>query len=133
MGRGKGRDVAGRDRLDLRSGRHRALAPQPGQQADAAREIAGLGTLSRLAADHVARQIEHRGGPRGGNPTPRLAWGSTPFTSTPVAVFSPCESSLREKGKRGWIVGGCVRDLLRGAGKPKDWDIATDARRPTRS
>lgn len=34
---------------------------------------------------------------------------------------------LREKGKRGWIVGGCVRDLLRGK-QAKDWDIATDAR-----
>lgn len=34
---------------------------------------------------------------------------------------------LREKGKRGWIVGGCVRDLLRGK-EAKDWDIATDAR-----
>ena len=33
---------------------------------------------------------------------------------------------LQEKGKRGWIVGGCVRDLLRGLA-PKDWDIATDA------
>lgn len=34
---------------------------------------------------------------------------------------------LRERGKRGWIVGGCVRDLLRGK-EPKDWDVATDAR-----
>ena len=34
---------------------------------------------------------------------------------------------LREKGKRGWIVGGCVRDLLRG-GAAKDWDVCTDAR-----
>ncbi len=34
---------------------------------------------------------------------------------------------LRERGKRGWIVGGCVRDLLRGR-EPKDWDVATDAR-----
>lgn len=33
---------------------------------------------------------------------------------------------LREHGKRGWVVGGCVRDLLRGV-PPKDWDIATDA------
>jgi len=35
-------------------------------------------------------------------------------------------SRLRERGKRSWIVGGCVRDLLRGAAA-KDWDIATDA------
>jgi len=34
---------------------------------------------------------------------------------------------LREAGKRGWIVGGCVRDLLRGA-DVSDWDVATDAR-----
>jgi len=33
---------------------------------------------------------------------------------------------LRENGKRGWVVGGCVRDLLSGR-TPKDWDIATDA------
>jgi len=33
---------------------------------------------------------------------------------------------LRDAGKRGWIVGGCVRDLLRGQ-KVSDWDIATDA------
>jgi tRNA nucleotidyltransferase (CCA-adding enzyme) len=34
---------------------------------------------------------------------------------------------LRERGYRGWVVGGCVRDLLRNL-VPKDWDIATDAR-----
>jgi tRNA nucleotidyltransferase (CCA-adding enzyme) len=34
---------------------------------------------------------------------------------------------LRENGKRGWIVGGCVRDLLLGK-TVSDWDIATDAR-----
>ncbi len=43
----------------------------------------------------------------------------------PRPVLRLC-SKLREHGKRGWIVGGCVRDLLRG-GTPKDWDIATDA------
>jgi tRNA nucleotidyltransferase (CCA-adding enzyme) len=37
-----------------------------------------------------------------------------------------CER-LRERGKRGWIVGGCVRDLLLGK-KVSDWDVATDAR-----
>ena len=37
-----------------------------------------------------------------------------------------CER-LREAGKRGWIVGGCVRDLLLGK-TVSDWDIATDAR-----
>lgn len=34
---------------------------------------------------------------------------------------------LRDAGRRGWIVGGCVRDLLRGQAV-SDWDIATDAR-----
>src|ERR1700709_2462866 len=44
----------------------------------------------------------------------------------PEDVLGICRR-LREKGKRGWIVGGCVRDLLRG-GAAKDWDVATDAR-----
>jgi tRNA nucleotidyltransferase (CCA-adding enzyme) len=43
----------------------------------------------------------------------------------PVDVLDICKR-LREHGKRGWIVGGCVRDLVRG-GIPKDWDVATDA------
>ena len=30
---------------------------------------------------------------------------------------------LREKGNRGWIVGGCVRDLLLGK-TVSDWDVA---------
>jgi tRNA nucleotidyltransferase (CCA-adding enzyme) len=34
---------------------------------------------------------------------------------------------LRDAGRRGWIVGGCVRDLLLGK-KVSDWDVATDAR-----
>ena len=46
----------------------------------------------------------------------------------PEDVLVICKR-LREKGKRGWIVGGCVRDLLRGATTtPKDWDVCTDAR-----
>lgn len=44
----------------------------------------------------------------------------------PENVLGICKR-LREKGKRGWIVGGCVRDLLRGK-EAKDWDVATDAR-----
>ena len=44
----------------------------------------------------------------------------------PEDVLAICHR-LREKGKRGWIVGGCVRDLLRG-GAAKDWDVCTDAR-----
>jgi tRNA nucleotidyltransferase (CCA-adding enzyme) len=44
----------------------------------------------------------------------------------PGDVLEIC-SRLREKGKRGWIVGGCVRDLLRER-PAKDWDVCTDAR-----
>jgi tRNA nucleotidyltransferase (CCA-adding enzyme) len=34
---------------------------------------------------------------------------------------------LRSRGKRAWVVGGCVRDAL--LGRPvSDWDLATDAR-----
>jgi tRNA nucleotidyltransferase (CCA-adding enzyme) len=35
---------------------------------------------------------------------------------------------LRERGKRGWIVGGCVRDLLRGKPSRRTGTCATDAR-----
>src|ERR1700689_1465843 len=44
----------------------------------------------------------------------------------PADVHDLCER-LRSKGKRAWIVGGCVRDLLRERAAA-DWDIATDAR-----
>ncbi len=44
----------------------------------------------------------------------------------PDDVIAICRR-LRELGKRGWVVGGCVRDVLRGE-DAKDWDIATDAR-----
>lgn len=44
----------------------------------------------------------------------------------PEDVLGICRR-LRERGRRGWIVGGCVRDLLRGQ-PAKDWDVATDAR-----
>lgn len=46
--------------------------------------------------------------------------------SLPPAVLALCEK-LRAGGKRGWIVGGSVRDLLRGV-PVSDYDIATDAR-----
>ncbi len=47
------------------------------------------------------------------------------LSSIPKDVLILCQR-LRERGKRGWIVGGCVRDLLLGK-TPKDWDVATDA------
>lgn len=48
------------------------------------------------------------------------------FAAIPTPVVDLCRR-LRRAGKRGWVVGGCVRDTLRGAGA-KDWDVATDAR-----
>ncbi len=46
--------------------------------------------------------------------------------SVPAGVLDVCER-LRSRGKRAWIVGGCVRDLL-SARPASDWDVATDAR-----
>jgi tRNA nucleotidyltransferase (CCA-adding enzyme) len=38
-------------------------------------------------------------------------------------------AALSGKGHKSWIVGGCVRDLLRGAGdRISDWDLTTEAR-----
>jgi tRNA nucleotidyltransferase (CCA-adding enzyme) len=46
------------------------------------------------------------------------------------AVIPPGMSALLERlqssGHEAWLVGGCVRDLLRGC-TPKDWDVATQA------
>ncbi|HEX5657078.1 MAG TPA: hypothetical protein VFX59_07775 [Polyangiales bacterium] len=35
--------------------------------------------------------------------------------------------TLARNGQRGWVVGGCLRDILRGQ-PASDWDLATDAR-----
>jgi tRNA nucleotidyltransferase (CCA-adding enzyme) len=48
------------------------------------------------------------------------------IAAVPRDVLDLCER-LRSKGKRAWIVGGCVRDVLRGR-EANDWDVATDAR-----
>jgi tRNA nucleotidyltransferase (CCA-adding enzyme) len=48
------------------------------------------------------------------------------MASVPPDVIDLCER-LRSRGKRAWIVGGCVRDLLMGR-VAADWDVATDAR-----
>lgn len=48
------------------------------------------------------------------------------LSQIPADVLDICRR-LGERGKRAWIVGGCVRDLLRGS-PAKDWDVATDAR-----
>ena len=52
------------------------------------------------------------------------------MTSAPPIVLSSevrfVSDRLRAKGRRAWLVGGCVRDLL--MGRPQaDWDVATDA------
>lgn len=47
------------------------------------------------------------------------------LAAIPADVRAICQR-LREHGFRGWIVGGCVRDLLRGH-PASDWDVATDA------
>ena len=44
----------------------------------------------------------------------------------PADVVSLCQR-FDDHGYRSWIVGGCVRDLLRGE-DVNDWDVATDAR-----
>ncbi len=46
--------------------------------------------------------------------------------AVPADVFALCER-LRDSGKRAWIVGGCVRDMLLGR-EVNDWDVCTDAR-----
>jgi tRNA nucleotidyltransferase (CCA-adding enzyme) len=48
------------------------------------------------------------------------------LSTVPKDVFIICDK-LREKGKRGWIVGGCVRDLMLGRAV-NDWDVCTDAK-----
>ena len=45
----------------------------------------------------------------------------------PEALARQVIASLRDAGHQAYLVGGCVRDLLLGV-KPKDFDIATDAR-----
>jgi tRNA nucleotidyltransferase (CCA-adding enzyme) len=65
-----------------------------------------------------------------GGPKPRTGFAGSDLSpliaKVPEDVLGICRH-LRDKGKRGWIVGGCVRDLLRGE-PAKDWDVATDAR-----
>lgn len=49
-----------------------------------------------------------------------------PVDAVPAAVMEVVRG-LRAGGHAAFLVGGCVRDLLRGA-KPKDFDLATSAR-----
>ena len=48
-----------------------------------------------------------------------------PEERIPREVFEVCDV-LRRAGHRAWIVGGCVRDLLRGL-EVSDWDLCTSA------
>jgi tRNA nucleotidyltransferase (CCA-adding enzyme) len=48
------------------------------------------------------------------------------LAAVPRDVLDLCHR-LRAQGKRAWIVGGCVRDVLLGR-SASDWDVATDAR-----
>ncbi|HXN30291.1 MAG TPA: HD domain-containing protein [Polyangiaceae bacterium] len=48
------------------------------------------------------------------------------LAAVPRDVLDLCDR-LRSQGKRAWIVGGCVRDLLLGR-VANDWDVATEAR-----
>jgi tRNA nucleotidyltransferase (CCA-adding enzyme) len=57
-----------------------------------------------------------------------MSFAPADLSHVPREVLSLCER-LRSRGKRGWIVGGCVRDLLLGR-TANDWDVATDARPP---
>jgi tRNA nucleotidyltransferase (CCA-adding enzyme) len=67
------------------------------------------------------RWLRPRGKPEDVEPDARFDLGRVPRD-----VLDLCER-LRSKGKRAWIVGGCVRDVL--CGRPvNDWDVATDAR-----
>ena len=55
---------------------------------------------------------------------------SKDFTQSPSPARHAAErvvSELRQGGFQAYLVGGCVRDLLRGV-EPKDYDVATDAR-----
>jgi tRNA nucleotidyltransferase (CCA-adding enzyme) len=58
--------------------------------------------------------------------------GGTPNPTEPAADAIPAgvraiAGTLRKSGHVAHLVGGCVRDLLRGV-EPVDWDMATDAR-----
>ena len=55
-----------------------------------------------------------------------MTQNSIPEEAVPEDVLALCRE-LDQHGHQSWIVGGCVRDILRG-GEAHDWDIATSAR-----
>src|SRR5690606_19052436 len=56
----------------------------------------------------------------------RAVPNDVPEHRIPTEVFEVCDV-LRRQGHRAWIVGGCVRDLLRGL-EVNDWDLCTSAK-----
>jgi tRNA nucleotidyltransferase (CCA-adding enzyme) len=70
-------------------------------------------------ADAAERRRPPHGKPRG------VDASHVDLALVPQDVLDLCER-LRSKGKRAWIVGGCVRDTLVGRAA-SDWDVATDA------
>jgi tRNA nucleotidyltransferase (CCA-adding enzyme) len=71
-----------------------------------------------------ARRLTARGGTLGARMS--LTDPDVALAAIPADVLELC-TRLREHGKRGWVVGGCVRDLLIQR-EVADWDVATDAR-----
>lgn len=66
-----------------------------------------------------------RAGPWAATNRPMLALTTTQREAIPDDVVDLCRR-LRDNGERGWIVGGCIRDVL--LGRPiSDWDVATSA------
>lgn len=68
------------------------------------------------------------------DPTPAASEPTTAAPTEPTTAAPPIPDGirtiatiLRGAGHEAHLVGGCVRDLLRGVA-PEDWDVATDAR-----
>ena len=107
-----GRQARARARCQARTGRPAVARRRRDRQSlGQVRLKSGLAPASTLARDK----------PLGVSTT------SPTWSPGSIAMRSGSASDLREAGKRGWIVGGCVRDLLLGK-TVSDWDIATDAR-----
>ena len=70
------------------------------------------------------------GAPGPAEPDPGPTPAAEPISGRPDPVPAGVQaiaSTLRRAGHEAHLVGGCVRDLLRGVA-PADWDVATDAR-----
>ena len=70
--------------------------------------------------------------PAGGRSPPRRKKAALPPDSRVVELRIPADVAkvihkLSDGGHEAYVVGGCVRDAIRGV-DPADWDVATDAR-----